>query len=83
MNTESNLVEAAATAVKRAQRWTALAQTDPAKFTESQNHLNYAQEQVALAHQQFSLLKEEEQHKLQQADDLLRLLKQTQQSLTH
>ncbi|WP_026571463.1 MULTISPECIES: hypothetical protein [Sediminibacillus] len=79
---EDNLLDAATTAIERAQHWTERAQTDPAMFTESQNHLAYAQEQLALAHQRSSWFSEEEKQQLQRADDLLRLLKQTQQSLT-
>ncbi|QTM98016.1 hypothetical protein ERJ70_00960 [Sediminibacillus dalangtanensis] len=83
MKKEDNPLEAATTAINRAQQWTELAQTDPGKFTESQNHLTYAQEQLALAHQSLNSLNEEEKQQLQRADDLLRLLKQTQQSIIH
>ncbi|SDK28903.1 hypothetical protein [Sediminibacillus albus] len=79
----TNYTKEAVQAVQRAQKWVELAQSNPAGYSESQNHLVFAQEQVANAQQAIANASEEEKKELRQAADLLRLLKQTQQSISN
>ncbi|WP_077624086.1 hypothetical protein [Sediminibacillus massiliensis] len=74
-------IQEAMEAVDRARNWVELAQSNPAGYTESQNHLNYAEQQLSNAIRELDSCSEDDRRKLQAASDLLRLLQETQQSL--
>lgn len=68
-------------AVRRAQKTVEEAQSSSTGYTEAHNQLMFAEELLTGVQPQYQNGSKEEQRQLQQATDLLRRLKETQQSL--